>query len=114
MLSLDKWEISGYINCLRQYYSDYKLVSSMAFLIAAAKGNALYYFAPDTDGVVYDDKIEDVKSECSGYVKIFSSYRPEVIKSLSLKLWKYYANKEVEFSDEDRKLLADLGIRLKG
>ncbi|QIW22842.1 hypothetical protein EWF20_00810 [Sulfolobus sp. S-194] len=113
MLSLDKWEISGYINCLKQHYSDYKLVSSMAFLIAIAKGNVLYYFAPDTDGVIYSGKLEDVKSECDIYVKKFSSYSHETIKTLSLKLWNYYANKKVEFSNEEKKLLDDLGISLE-
>jgi len=112
MISLDKWRISSYINCLSQHFSDHKLVTSMAFLIASAKGDDLEFFAPDTDYVAYFDKLEDVKGECSQYVKIFSSYDEKTIRGVSVKLWYYYANKEVKFTDREKKLLSELGIKV--
>ncbi|MCI4435276.1 MAG: hypothetical protein JHC33_00505 [Ignisphaera sp.] len=84
----------------------------MAFLIASAKGDDLEFFAPDTDYVAYFDKLEDVKGECSQYVKIFSSYDEKTIRVASVKLWYYYANKEVKFTDREKKLLSDLGIKV--
>ena len=51
----------------------------MAFLIASAKGDDLEFFAPDIDHVGYFDKLEDVKGECSQYVKIFSSYDKKLL-----------------------------------
>ncbi|WP_231918269.1 hypothetical protein AB1303_02815 [Saccharolobus solfataricus] len=85
----------------------------MAFLIAASKGDSLYVFAPDTDCIIYTEElITDVKGRCEEYVKLFSSYKQDIIKSASLKLWHYYANKKVEFTDEEKKLLSQLGIRL--
>jgi len=82
----------------------------MAFLIASAKGDNLEFFAPEADHVSYFDKLEDVKGECSQYVKIFSSYDEKTIRVASVKLWNYYANKEVKFTDREKKLLSELGI----
>jgi hypothetical protein len=84
----------------------------MAFLIASAKGDDLEFFTPDTDYVAYFDKLEDVKGECSQYVKIFSSYDEKTIRVASVKLWYYYANKEVKFTDREKKLLSELGIKV--
>ena len=110
--SLDRWKISSYINCLNEHFSYHKLVDSMAFLIASAKRDDLEFFAPDTDHIAYFDKIEDVKGECSQYVKIFSSYDEKTIRDVSIKLWYYYANKEVKFTDREKKLLSELGIKV--
>ncbi|QXJ35006.1 hypothetical protein [Saccharolobus shibatae] len=84
----------------------------MAFLIASANGDTLQVFAPDTDGVIYVDHLEDVKSECGKYIRLFSSYDQNIIKSTSVKLWHYYANKEVKFTDEEKNLLSELGIKV--
>jgi len=112
MISLNRWRISSYINCLNEHFNDHKLVNSMAFLIASAKGDDLEFFAPDTDYVGYFDKLEDVKGECSQYVKIFSSYDEKTIRDVSVKLWYYYANEEVKFTDREKKLLSELGIKV--
>jgi len=112
LLSLNKWKISSYINCLNEHFNDRKLVNSMAFLIASAKGDDLEFFAPTDDYVAYFDKLEDVKGECSQYVKIFSSYDEKTIRDVSVKLWYYYANKEVKFTDREKKLLSELGIKV--
>ena len=112
LLSLNKWKISSYINCLNEHFNDRKLVNSMAFLIASAKGDDLEFFAPTDDYVAYFDKLEDVKGECSQYVKIFSSYDEKTIRDASVKLWYYYANKEVKFTDREKKLLSELGIKV--
>jgi len=114
--SLNRWKISSYINCLNEHFNDHKLVDSMAFLIASAKRDDLEFFAPDTDHITYFDKIEDVKvedvkGECSQYIKIFSSYDEKTIRDVSVKLWYYYANKEVKFTDIEKKLLSELGIK---
>ena len=112
MISLNRWRVSSYINCLKEHFNDNKLVNSMAFLIASAKGDDLEFFAPDTDYVAYFDKLEDVKGECSQYVEIFSSYDEKTIRDVSVKLWYYYANKEVKFTDREKKLLSDMGINV--
>ena len=112
LLSLYRWRISSYINCLSEHFNDHKLVASMAFLIASAKGDDLEFFAPTDDYIGYFDKLEDVKDECSQYVKIFSSYDEKTIRDVSVKLWYYYANKEVKFTDREKKLLSELGINL--
>jgi hypothetical protein len=87
-------------------------VISMAFLIASAKGDDLEFFAPDTDYIAYFDKLEDVKGECSQYVKVFSSYDEKTIRDVSIKLWYYCTNKEVKFDDTEKKLLSELSINL--
>jgi len=110
--SLNRWKISSYINCLNEHFNGHKLVDSMAFLIASGRGDDLELFAPDTDHVAYFDKIENVKGECSQYVKIFSSYDEKTIRNVSIKLWYYYANKEVKFNDREKKVLSELGINL--
>ena len=84
----------------------------MAFLIASAKGDNLEFFSPTDDGVEYFERLEDIKGECDGYVNLFSAYDPAIIKSASVKLWYYYANKPVEFTGEERQLLYKLGINL--
>jgi len=112
LLSLDRLRISSYINCLKEHFNDNKLVSSMAFLIASAKGDNLEFFSPTDDGVEYLERLEDVKGECSQYVKIFSSYDEKTIRDVSVKLWYYYANKEVKFTDKEKKLLSKLGIKV--
>ena len=84
----------------------------MAFLIASAEGDDLEFFAPDTDYIAYFDKLEDAKGECSQYVKIFSSYDEKTIRVASVKLWNYYANKEVKFAEREKKLLSELGIKV--
>ena len=112
MISLNRWKISSYINCLNEHFNDHKSVISMAFLIASAKGDDLEFFAPTDDYVAYFDKLEDVKGECSQYVKIFSSYDEKTIRDVSVKLWYYYANKEVKFTDREKKLLSELGIKV--
>jgi len=108
--SIVRMEISSYINCLSDSFTDRKSVTSMAFLIASAKRDDLEFFAPDTDYVAYSDKLEDAKGDCSHYVKIFSSYDEKTIRDVSVKLWHYYANKEVKFTDVEKKLLSELGI----
>ena len=112
LLSLHRWRISSYINCLKEHFNDSKLVSSMAFLIASAKGDDLEFFAPEADYVGYFDKLEDVKGECVSYVNLFSNYDATVIKSAGKKLWYYYANKPVKFTAEEKQLLSRLGIML--
>jgi len=112
LLSLDRMKVSSYINCLKEHFNDQKLVDSMAFLIVAAKGDDLEFFAPDNDHVGYFDKLEDVKGECSQYVRIFSSYDEKTIRDTGVKLWYYYANKEVKFTDREKKLLSELGIKV--
>ena len=109
--SLNRWKISSYINCLNEHFNDHKLVDSMAFLIASVKKDNLEFFAPNTDHIAYFDKIEDVKGECSQYVKIFSSYDEKTIRDVSVKLWYYYANEEVKFTDIEKELLSELGIK---
>jgi len=86
----------------------------MAFLIASAKGDDLEFFAPCSEYIGYFDKLEDVKGECvcSQYVKIFSSYDEKTIRDVSVKLWYYYANKEVKFTDREKKLLSELAIKV--
>ena len=103
MMSINRWRVSSYINCLNGHFNDRKLVGSMAFLIASAKGDDLEFFAPDTDYVGYYDKLEDALGECSQYVRIFSSYDEKTIRVASVKLWYYYANKEVKFTDREKK-----------
>jgi hypothetical protein len=112
LLSLDRLRVSSYINCLKEHFNDHKLVDSMAFLIASAKGDNLEFFSPTDDGVEYFERLEDIKGECDGYVNLFSAYDPAIIKNASVKLWYYYANKPVEFIDEERQLLYKLGINL--
>ena len=112
-MSLYRWRVSSYINCLSEYFNDRKLVDSMAFLIASAEGDDLEFFAPKTNYVGYFDRLEnDAKGECSQYVKIFSSYDEKTIRDASVKLWYYYANKEVKFTDREKKLLSELGIKV--
>ena len=82
----------------------------MAFLIASANGDDLGFFAPGTDYTAYIDRLEDMKGECGQYVKIFSPYDEKTIKDASIKLWRYYANNEVKFTDLEKKLLSELGI----
>jgi len=113
MMSLYRWRVSSYINCLKEHFNDRKLVDSMAFLIASAEGDDLEFFAPKTDYVGYFDRLEnDAKGECNKYVKIFSSYDEKTIRDASVKLWYYYANKEVKFTDREKKLLSELGIKV--
>lgn len=56
--------------------------------------------------------MEDVKGECDEYVKVFSSYDGKTIKDVAVKLWYYYANERVSFTDEEKKLLTELGIKV--
>ena len=44
MMSLYRWRVSSYINCLKEHFNDRKLVDSMAFLIASAEGDDLEFF----------------------------------------------------------------------
>jgi len=94
-------------------FKDRELVYSMAFLIASVEGSDLEFFAPDGDHVGYFDRVEDIKGECDEYVKVFSSYVGETVKSASVKLWYYYAGDDVVFADEEKKLLIELGIKIK-
>ena len=82
----------------------------MTFLIASAERDNLEFFAPSEDHVGYFDKLEDIRGECNHYVKVFSSYDEKTIKAISVELWYYYAGKEVKFTDEEKKLLSELGI----
>jgi len=108
--SVNRYKTSSYINCLREHFDDEKTVTSMAFLIASAERDDLESFAPEGDHVGYFDELEDVKGECDQYLNVFSSYDKGTIRSASVKLWYHYANEEVEFNDEEKKLLAELGI----
>jgi len=112
MLSLERMRISSYINCLSDYFKDSKLVESMVFLIASVKGDDLEFFAPNGDHVGYFERVEDVKGECEEYVKLFQSYDEYTIKGVAVKLWYYYANERVSFTDEEKKLLGELGIKV--
>jgi hypothetical protein len=112
MLSIHRWRISSYLNCLTDYYTDDKLASTIAFLIASARGDNLEFFAPDDEGVVYTDRLEDDKDECYKYVRLLSKYSESAIKSTGRKLWYYYANRPVEFTDEERQILLGLGIKI--
>ena len=112
LLSLYRWRISSYINCLSEHFNDHKLVASIAFLIASAKGDDLEFFAPTDDYIGYFDKLENVKGECDSYVNLFSNYDATVIKSVSRKLWCHYLNKPVEFTAEEKQLLSKLGIKV--
>jgi len=111
--SVYRWRISSYINCLGKKYKDRKLVDSMAFLIALTNNDDLEFFSPSGDYVGYYGKLEqDAKGECSRYIDIFSSYNEKTIKGVAIKLWNYYANKEVDFTNEEKRLLSELGIKL--
>ena len=112
LASIDRYRISSYVNCLRKSFGDRKLTDSMVFLISASEGDDLEYFSPSSNYIGYYGKLEDVKGECGKYVEIFSNYDEETIKSTAVKLWYYYAGKDVEFSDEEMRLLSDLGIRV--
>lgn len=107
MLLLDRWKTFSYINCLKEHFNDYKLFSSMAFLIASPKGDNLEVFSPDIDGVVYVERLEDVKGECDSYVNLFSTHDATIIKNASKKLWYYYVNKPVEFTAEKNSFYPD-------
>jgi len=113
LLSIDRMKISSYINCLSDHFKDRKLVDSITFLIASKERYNLEFFAPSGDYVGYFDKLEDINGECTQYVKIFSSYNNNTIKDTSVKLWYYYAGKEwMNFFNEEKKLLHELGIAL--
>jgi len=112
MLSIHRWRISSHLNCLKDYYTDDKVVSTIAFLIASTRGDNLEFFAPDDEGVVYTDRLEDIKGECDEYVSLLGKYSGETIKSVGRKLWYYYANEPVEFTSEERQILSELGIRI--
>jgi len=112
MLSIHRWRISSYLNCLKDYYTDDKVVSTIAFLIASARGDNLEFFAPDNEGVIYTDRLENVKGECDKYVSLLGNYRESTIKSVGRKLWYYYANEPVEFTGEERQILSELGIKI--
>jgi hypothetical protein len=112
MLSIHRWRISSYLNCLKDYYTDDKVVSTIAFLIASARGDNLEFFAPDDEGVVYTDRLEDVKGECDEYVSLLGNYSGKTIKSTGRKLWYHYANEPVEFTSDERQILLELGIRI--
>jgi hypothetical protein len=86
----------------------------MAFLIASANGDDLEFFSPSGDHVGYYGKLEQgAQGKCDRYIDIFSSYNEKTIKGVSIKLWNYYANKEVDFTDEEKKILSELGIKLE-
>lgn len=109
--SVYRWRISSYIFCLSKRFGDRGLVDSAAFLIASANGDDLEFFAPSGDHVGYYGKLEEeAKGECDQYVKIFSSYSEKTIKTTAVKLWRYYAGKNVTFTNEEKKLLSELGI----
>jgi hypothetical protein len=112
LASVDRYRISSYINCLKGRFGDRKLVDSMAFLVSASEGDDLEYFSPSGNYVRYYGKLEDVKGECGKYVKIFSNYNEETIKNTALKLWQYYAGRDIKFSNEETGLLSELGIRV--
>jgi hypothetical protein len=112
MLSIYRWRISSYLNCLKDYYTDDKVVSTIAFLIASARGDNLEFFAPDDEGVVYTDRLENIKGVCDEYVSLLGNYSGKTIKSTGRKLWYYYANKAVEFTSEERQILLELGIKI--
>jgi hypothetical protein len=112
LTSIHRYIISSYINCLREYIGDRELVDSMAFLISASEGLDLEYFSPDGDHVGYFGKLEDAKRSCSKYIEIFYPYDDKTIKSTAVKLWDYYAGKNVKFTVEERKMLSELGIRV--
>jgi len=110
LMSIDRMRISSYINCLSEHFKDRELVDSMAFLIASKEKDNLEFFAPSEDHVGYFDKLEDTDGECSQYVNVFSHCDGNTIKVTSVKLWYYYAGKEVRFTDKEKKLLIKLGI----
>jgi len=112
MLSIYRWRISSYLNCLKDYYTDDKVVSTIAFLIASARGDNLEFFAPDDEGVVYTDRLEDVKGECDKYASLLGNHSGKTIKSTGRKLWYHYANKPVEFTNEERQILSELEIKI--
>jgi hypothetical protein len=112
MLSIHRWRISSYLNCLKDYYTDDKLASTISFLIASARGDSLEFFAPDSEGVLYTDRLEEVKDECDKYVSLLGNYDEVTIKSVGRKLWYYYANEPVEFTNEERQILLGLGIKI--
>ena len=112
MLSIHRWRISSYLNCLKDYYTDDKVVSTIAFLISSARGDNLELFAPDDEGVIYTDRLEDVKGECDKYASLLGNYSEDTIKSTGRKLWCYYANRPVEFTSEEKQILSELGIRI--
>ena len=112
MLSIHRWKISSYLNCLKDYYKDDKLVSTIAFLIASTNGDNLEFFAPDNEGIIYTDRLEDAKGECEKYVNLLGSYSGVTIKSTGRKLWYYYANMPVELTNEERQILLEFGIKI--
>jgi len=112
MLSIHRWRISSYLNCLKDYYTDDEVVSTIAFLIASTRGDNLEFFAPDDEGVMYTDRLEDVKGECDEYVSLLGKYSESTIKSTGRKLWYYYANEPVEFTSEERQILLKLEIKI--
>jgi hypothetical protein len=113
LTSIYIWRISSYILCLSKKFEDRELIDSAAFLMASANGDDLEFFAPSGDHVGYYGKLEeDAKGECEQYVRIFSSYNEKTIKATAIKLWHYYAGKNIAFKNEEKKLLSELGIRV--
>jgi len=112
LASVERYKISSYINCFKGRFGDRRLADSMAFLVSASEGEDLEYFAPSGGYVGYYGRLEDVEGECGKYVEIFSDYDEETVKSTALKLWDYYAGKDVRFSGKETELLSRLNIRV--
>ncbi|MCG3109961.1 hypothetical protein L3N51_02258 [Metallosphaera sp. J1] len=47
---------------------------------------------------------------CVKYLEVVSRYSPRTIVEAGKKLWRFYSGYSVEFSEEEKKLLNDLGI----
>lgn len=109
MIDLNKFKISGWIDCFN--LSGYNVVQShsLAFLYAIADGiRDLSDFYPNADGVLYRAYTQYGNWNCYQLQGIRPD--PEIVTSTALKVWKLITHENVEFTPEEVKLLKDLGI----
>ena len=110
MISLVQYKTSSIIRCLLDKGYDKATAHSGAFLILLSQGETDFSgFEPTNDGVIYTEYVE---ASCGNTKLPNLNYPPQIIRELSKKLWLKIVGKDVNFNNEEVKIINELGIEV--
>ncbi|MCY0861190.1 MAG: hypothetical protein OWQ52_02055 [Metallosphaera prunae] len=112
MISITDVRASKYFNCFKEHLSlDDHTLHSLAFILTSRDEDDLTVFKYTEHGVILDKDVGDYHGDiCLNYLEVVTRYRPETIIEAGKKLWKLYSGYKVEFHEDEKRLLRDLGI----
>lgn len=109
MISLQKFKVSGLIDCFEKYGYDRVTAHSFAFLLTVSGGEKdLSDFYPTIDGVMYKAYTAYGIQTCEKIMPINAN--TGIITSVAKKVWKFIVKEKVTFNDEELELIKSLNL----